>query len=117
MAVHQHTICDDTSVLPIAVSNERIPPVRQQQSCDGEANPRRSHTWRCGQKGSLGIPDAGDKSRLGPSNRLQFIEKHRVFAVRGRAGMLGLPFTRFSETTANGRGTASRTQTAAMLLL
>ncbi|MEY4188487.1 MAG: hypothetical protein RIT02_3521, partial [Planctomycetota bacterium] len=36
--------------------------------------------------------DARDKSWLGPSNRLQFIEKHRVFAVRGRAGMLGLPF-------------------------
>ncbi len=41
---------------------------------------------------SPSIPDARDKSRLGPSNRLQLIEKHRVFAVRGRAGMLGLHF-------------------------
>ena len=43
-------------------------------------------------KRSPSIPDARDKSRLRPSNRLQFIEKHRVFAVRVRAGMLGLHF-------------------------
>jgi hypothetical protein len=33
---------------------------------------------------------ASDKSRLRPSNCLQLIEEHCVFAVRGRAGMLGL---------------------------
>jgi hypothetical protein len=42
---------------------------------------------------SLSIPDARDESRLRPSNRLQLIEKYRVFAVRGRAGMLGLHFS------------------------
>ena len=43
-------------------------------------------------EGRPGRNDARDKSRLRPSNCLQLIEKHRVFALRGRAGMLGLHF-------------------------
>jgi hypothetical protein len=67
------------------------------------------------------LPDTRDKSRspgFSPGPNFSSSLKFPVFFKGwGRAGMLGLPFTRFTETTANARGTASRTQTAAMLLL
>jgi hypothetical protein len=43
-----------------------------------------------GGKGRPSRNNARDKSWLRPLNRLQCIAEHRVFAVRGRAGMLGL---------------------------